>query len=86
VRLANGQEYLFIGDVAWNYAGIERVLPRPNLVSWMFLGEDRDRTHAQVAELKDLAAANPNLAIIVGHDGPRTRTQIAAGLLGDRLQ
>ncbi|PCJ71098.1 MAG: MBL fold metallo-hydrolase [Rhodobiaceae bacterium] len=86
VRLQSGQEYLFIGDVAWSYAGIERVLPRPNVVSWAFLGEDRARTHAQVAELKELAAANPDLAIIVGHDGPRTRAQITAGLLGDRFQ
>jgi len=86
VRLANEQEYLFVGDVAWNYAGIERVLPRPNLVSWMFLGEDRARTHAQVAELNDIATVNPDLAIIVGHDGPITRAQIAAGLLGNRLQ
>jgi len=86
VHLANGQEYFFIGDVAWNYEGIERVIPRPNAVDWLFLGEDRPRTHAQVAELKDIAAANPGLAIIVGHDGPRARTQIAAGLLGDRFQ
>lgn len=86
VQLQSGQEYLFIGDVAWNYAGINLVRPRPNLVSRMFLGEDRPRTHAQVAELKALAEANAGLAIIVGHDGPRTMSQIEAGLLGSRFR
>lgn len=86
VRLQNGQEYFFIGDVAWHYAGIDLVRPRPNLVSRMFLGEDRARTHAQVAELKALEEANPDLAIIVGHDGDRTETQITNGLLHNRFQ
>jgi glyoxylase-like metal-dependent hydrolase (beta-lactamase superfamily II) len=86
VRLQSGQEFLFIGDVAWNYAGINLVRPRPNLVSHAFLGEDRARTHAQVAELKALEEANPEIAIIVGHDGPRTEDQIANGLLGNRFQ
>lgn len=86
VKTASGQEYLFVGDVAWNYAGINLVRPRPNIVSWFFLEEDRPRTHAQVAELKALAKENPELEIIVGHDGPRTRDQMARGLIGDRFQ
>jgi len=86
VRRVDGQEYFFIGDVAWNYAGIDQVRTRPNLVSHGFLGEDRARTHAQVAELKALEAANPTLAIIVGHDEPRTGSQIASGLLGSQFE
>ena len=86
VRLQNAQEYLFIGDVAWHYAGINLVRPRPNLVSRFFLGEDRPRTHAQVAELKSLEAENPGLAIIVGHDAGRTKDQMESGLLGNRFQ
>lgn len=86
VRRNDGQEYFFIGDVAWNYAGIDQVRTRPNLVSYGFLGEDRARTHAQVAELKQLEAANPEIAIIVGHDAPRTASQIAAGVLGDQFE
>jgi len=86
VRRNDGQEYFFIGDVAWNYAGIDQVRTRPNLVSYGFLGEDRARTHAQVAELKQLEAANPEIAIIVGHDARRTGSQIAAGVLGDQFE
>lgn len=86
VRLQNEQEYLFIGDVAWHYAGINLMRPRPNLVSRFFLGEDRPRTHAQVAELKSLEAENPGLAIIVGHDAGRTKDQMESGLLGNRFQ
>ncbi len=86
VRRADGQEYFFIGDVAWTYAGIDQVRTRPNLVSYGFLGEDRARTHAQVAELKELEAANPSLAIIVGHDEPRTGSQIASGILGGQFE
>ncbi len=86
VRRADGQEYFFIGDVAWNYAGIDQVRTRPNLVSYGFLGEDRARTHAQVAELKALEAENSTLEIIVGHDARRTGAQIAAGVLGDQFE
>ena len=86
VRRADGQEYFFIGDVAWAYAGIDLVRTRPNLVSHGILGEDRARTHAQVAELKEIEAANPTLAIIVGHDERRTSGQIANGLLGGEFE
>jgi glyoxylase-like metal-dependent hydrolase (beta-lactamase superfamily II) len=86
VRRADGQEYFFIGDVAWTYAGIDQVRTRPNLVSRGILGEDRARTHAQVAELKEIEQANPALAIIVGHDASRTGDQIANGLLGNQFE
>ncbi len=86
VRRNDGQEYLFIGDVAWNYAGVDQIRTRPNLVSHGLLGEDRSRVHAQLAELKQLEAANPEIAIIVGHDAPRTGSQIAAGVLGDQFE
>ncbi len=86
VQRDDGQEYFFIGDVAWNYAGIDQVRTRPNLVSYGFLGEDRPRTHAQVAELKRLEAENPTLAIIVGHDASRTSNQIASGVLGSQFE
>ncbi len=86
VRRDDGQEYFFIGDVAWNYAGIDQVRTRPNLVSYGFLGENRPRTHAQVAELKALEAENPTLAIIVGHDARRTGAQVAAGVLGNQFE
>lgn len=85
VQRADGQEYFFVGDVAWNYANIDLVRPRPNAVSLGFLGEDRPRTQSQLAALKELAEANPKIAVVVGHDGPRTRAQILAGLLGDRI-
>lgn len=86
VQRADGQEYFFVGDVAWNYANIDLVTPRPNLTSLAFLGEDRPRTQSQLAALKDLAEANPQIAVVVGHDGPRTRAQIGMGLLGDRIE
>lgn len=85
VRRNDGQEYLFIGDVAWAYAGIDQVRTRPNATSFV-LGEDRSRTHAQLAELKEIEVKNPELAIIVGHDGRRTGSQIASGLLGDQFE
>ncbi|MEQ9519958.1 MAG: MBL fold metallo-hydrolase [Parvibaculum sp.] len=86
VQRADGQEYFFVGDVAWNYANIDLVRPRPNAVSLGFLGEDRPRTQSQLAALKELSEANPAIAVVVGHDGPRTRAQIVAGLLGDRIE
>ena len=68
VQLANGKEYLFLGDVAWRFENVERVRTRARLVSWWFLGEDRDAVMTELAELKRLHDAEPNLIMVPGHD------------------
>lgn len=80
VRTAAGREYLFIGDVAWKHRNIELVRERARLVT-LLMGEDRDLVLDELAELNRLAAAEPSLTIVPGHDGPVIDRLIAAGAL-----
>ena len=67
VRAATGQEYLFIGDVAWHRRNIALLRERPRLVTLM-IGEDRDAVLGQLAELRRLTVDEPQLHIVPGHD------------------
>lgn len=86
VQRQDGQEYVFVGDITWTYAGIVLVRPKPNLTSRYFLREDRPKTHAQLAFLNDLVMAHQNIEIIVGHDKARNERQMEEGLLGRQFQ
>ncbi|MBV9046522.1 MAG: MBL fold metallo-hydrolase [Alphaproteobacteria bacterium] len=68
VKLQNGQEFLFIGDVAWTMRNIDEQRERARLVTQFFLKEDREAVLAQLAALHALKAAEPNLHIVPGHD------------------
>lgn len=68
VQLADGREYLFLGDIAWRFESVERVRTRARFVSWWFLGEDRDAVMNELAELKRIHDAEPNLIMVPGHD------------------
>ncbi len=68
VQLQNGKEYLFLGDVAWRFENVERMRTRARLVSWWFLGEDRDAVMTELAEFKRIHDAEPNLIMVPGHD------------------
>jgi glyoxylase-like metal-dependent hydrolase (beta-lactamase superfamily II) len=79
VQRADGKEYLFLGDVAWRFENVERVRTRARLVSWYFLGEDRDAVMHQLAELKRLHDAEPNLTMVAGHDIKQMEALTAQG-------
>lgn len=68
VTAASGQEYLFLGDVAWRFESVERLAGRARAVSQFFLEEDRDAVLLQLQELKRIHDENPNLIMIAGHD------------------
>lgn len=68
VQLADGREYLFLGDIAWRFENVERARTRARLVSWYYLGEDRDAVLNELATLKKLHEAEPNLIMVPGHD------------------
>lgn len=68
VRASTGQEYLFVGDVAWHRRNITLVRERARLVTWLFLGEDRDAVLAELTELHRLSVDEPQLHIVPGHD------------------
>jgi glyoxylase-like metal-dependent hydrolase (beta-lactamase superfamily II) len=67
VQQADGQEFLFVGDVAWTFANIDTMKERARLVTLM-MGEDRDLVLAQLAALHTLHTQAPALHIVPGHD------------------
>jgi glyoxylase-like metal-dependent hydrolase (beta-lactamase superfamily II) len=81
VKLANGKEYLFIGDVAWHQRNIDEVRERARLVTWFFMDEDRDQVMLELAELNRLQKANPDLVIVPGHDPERLKQMKDKSLL-----
>jgi glyoxylase-like metal-dependent hydrolase (beta-lactamase superfamily II) len=85
VRTAGGREYLFIGDVAWKRRNIELVRERARLITLM-MGEDRGQVLDELAELNRLAAAEPALAIVPGHDGAVVQSLVDSGALTRQFQ
>jgi len=81
VRCADGAEFLFIGDVAWQSRNIEMQRERARLVTWLWLEEDRDAVLAELVALKRLSDAQPAVHIIPGHDGARVGALLRAGAL-----
>jgi glyoxylase-like metal-dependent hydrolase (beta-lactamase superfamily II) len=67
VKIASGQELLFVGDVVWNGDAIAELKYRPRLVTDLFLGEDRRAVLDQIRALRDLADAGA-VSIVVSHD------------------
>jgi glyoxylase-like metal-dependent hydrolase (beta-lactamase superfamily II) len=80
VQRADGTEYLFLGDVAWHWQNVEEVRTRARLAT-LLIGEDRDGVLLQLQELHRLAAAEPKLKIIPGHDKPIIEGLTAGGFL-----
>jgi glyoxylase-like metal-dependent hydrolase (beta-lactamase superfamily II) len=64
VKLQNGEEYLLIGDVAWNMKNIELQKQRPWLVRFM-LKEDKDKIAAQLRWLQKI---QNEIKIVPSHD------------------
>jgi glyoxylase-like metal-dependent hydrolase (beta-lactamase superfamily II) len=78
VQRADGQEFLFVGDIAWSLRNIIEVRSRARLVSQFMLGEDRDAVFAQLAGLRDLSAMSPEITLVPGHD-----SAVVEGLVDD---
>jgi glyoxylase-like metal-dependent hydrolase (beta-lactamase superfamily II) len=81
VKRADGQEFLFVGDVAWKMRNIDLVRERARLATWLFLHEDREAVLSQLAALNALKKTNPAIHLIPGHDGDVVATLEKQGLL-----
>jgi len=81
VKLAGGQEVFFLGDVAWRFESVERLAARARFVSDYYLAEDRDAVLLQLAELKRLHGAEPNLVMIAGHDVKQMDDLLKSGVV-----
>jgi glyoxylase-like metal-dependent hydrolase (beta-lactamase superfamily II) len=81
VKLADGREVLFIGDIAWVLSNIKTLTTRPRFTQQFFMkGEDRAAVADQIRALHDLAVAEPKIAIVPAHDEPVITGLVTAGL------
>lgn len=80
VRLADGRELLFLGDVVWQMRNIETQRERPRWATAL-IGEDRHAVFGQIKTLHGLSRQHPEVKIVPGHDGPAVGALAKAGYL-----
>ena len=87
VKLADGREVLFLGDVAWALSNVLKPALRPRLVQEFFMKpkEDRAAVGAQLRALHDLAVSEPKLVMIPSHDTGHLQKLIADGVVKERF-
>jgi len=85
VQLADGREFLFLGDVAWHMDAIRQLHYRPRLVTDLILGEDRAAVLDQFRTLHDLMEAEPGVVLVSSHDADQRRSLVRRGTFGSEL-
>ena len=81
VQRADGQEYLFMGDVASEADNVRLQRIRSRLVTGFISHDDRRAVMLQTMALHRLAAAEPRIALVPGHDAAATAAFERSGLL-----
>jgi len=85
IVLGSGEEFLLVGDIAWHMDNITKPQQHPRFISWLS-GEEKEQHVHVLRWLHDLNRANPELHIVVGHDGDQMDGYVAAGLIGADLE
>jgi glyoxylase-like metal-dependent hydrolase (beta-lactamase superfamily II) len=80
VRRADGVEFMFVGDVAWQMRNIETLREKARVVQWM-AGEDRDQVRDELAGLHQLHVTDPDIHMMPGHDATAIDSFVKDGLL-----
>lgn len=81
VQRADGQEYLFMGDVASEADNVRLQRIRSRLVTDFMTRDDRRAVMLQTMALHRLAAAEPRIALVPGHDAVAAAAFERSGLL-----
>lgn len=81
IQRADGQEYLFMGDVASMADNVRLQRIRSRLVTDWFTHEDRHAVMLQTQALGRLQREMPKLALVPGHDADALTEIVRAGLL-----
>lgn len=68
VRLADGREYLFAGDIATMTQSWQELRARSRLIGDYFAPENRGEVFAWLKTIQALKAEAPRLEVIAGHD------------------
>jgi glyoxylase-like metal-dependent hydrolase (beta-lactamase superfamily II) len=79
VKLANGREVLFLGDLVWQHEGLEANAQKPETAS-RNLGEDRDAIQPQLEWARRIAREG-RVALVLSHDSRSLDTLLARGVL-----
>lgn len=80
IQLANGSEFLLLGDVAWLSDNVSIPRAHPRLTN-ILLGEDLAATQSWLRLLHDLQKSNPEIHQVVAHDGPQMLAYVSLGLI-----
>jgi glyoxylase-like metal-dependent hydrolase (beta-lactamase superfamily II) len=80
VQRADGAEFLFVGDVAWQMRNIETQREKARLANLM-AGEERSEVREELAGLTRLHAADPGIHMLPGHDAAAIDSFVKSGLL-----
>lgn len=80
VKTAGGQEYLFLGDVAWQWRNIVEGKSR-SAAAVKMLGEDDAAVKAQIDAIAGLTGMYPTINIVPGHDGALVQKLVSEGKL-----
>jgi glyoxylase-like metal-dependent hydrolase (beta-lactamase superfamily II) len=86
VKLADGKELLFLGDVAWHMDQLRQLWYRPRLVTDFFIHENRAQVLAEFRTLHDLMEREPELQFVVSHDVDQRAELLKSGVLGAHFQ
>ena len=68
VRLANGQELLFAGDVATMAISWQQLRARSRLLAHYLTDEDRPAVYSWLLTIRELASEAPKMLVVPGHD------------------
>jgi len=83
VKMKDGKEVMFIGDIVWSSQNFIDEKGRPKLVS-LLMTEDGELNNAEIKTLLPYYF-NDEIKLIVAHDSKRISKQISTGLLVDGL-
>ena len=87
VRLRSGDEFLFIGDVAWNMINIEK-LTNHSKIGMILRYENGDLLGHQIRWLHDNIYDNPNevIHLVSSHDLGQIEDYRQTGLIGEKFE
>ena len=83
VRLAGGEEFLFIGDIGWSLDNIIELKPRP-AATIARIKEDPQALMHQMAWIKQVMHED-SIIVVPSHDDRLLKTYLGRGLLGETL-
>lgn len=85
VQQADGVEFLFLGDVAWDHRNVDSVRGRPRAAA-LAIKEDRGPVMRQLEQLHELARSEPRLHQVPGHDPGPVDALVAQHLIQEKFQ